>query len=280
MSPMSLRSSLLSVPLFPLLALLVACEASPKVWVEDSQEFVIPAAGIQSVWVRTHNGSIRSVGREEPKEAKVIARIRAGGRDDADARACLAAIHLRVEKDEGVLKAGYDFDEKPGWQAQVAFEIEQPAQASLDAETHNGAIRAKALRADLQVLSHNGAIEVQDCRGAWDLGTHNGAIAASGRSEKIKVETHNGAVSCRWVEGGPISGQILTHNGAIDLSLAKGCSARLRCGTSNGRIQNSLPLAEVRTDRHSLRGTLGQGEGELRVDTNNGNIRLRTTEKQ
>jgi len=56
---MSLRSSLLSVPLLPLLMLLVACEPSPKVWVEDSQEFAIPAAGIQSVWVRTHNGSIQ-----------------------------------------------------------------------------------------------------------------------------------------------------------------------------------------------------------------------------
>ena len=71
---------------------------------EDSQEFEIPAAGIQSVWVRTHNGSNRSVGGEEAKEARVIARIRAGGRDDADARACLAAIYLRVEKDNGNIR--------------------------------------------------------------------------------------------------------------------------------------------------------------------------------
>ncbi len=257
-----------------LLPLLGACEPSPKVWIEKSHEFLIPSKSIQSVQVRTHNGAIRSEGMAKLETTKVIAKIRAGGQTQDDAKACLAAIQLKVEEKDGILHAGYDFDRRSGWQAQVSFQIQQAATTPLDAQTHNGAIAAIGLRAQIVGETHNGAVSAKACQGEWKLTTHNGSITVQGKSASLTLLTHNGSISATLEQKGPIAGSLTTHNGNVSVAVAKGSSFRIRCRTSNGRIQNHLALTEVQQEKKTLRGQLGTGTTELTLDTHNGSIRL------
>ena len=266
------------LPLIGLVPILASCQVSPKVWVEDSKEFTIPAQGIQSVDVKTYNGAIKSQGVSGLTKATVLAKIRAGGQDEADAKACLAAVTLQVEAKDGVLQAGYDFSSKRGWQVQVSFEIQQPHKAPLTASTHNGGIHAKGIQGRIEVDTHNGGISVQDCEGEWALQTHNGGIHASGKCSKFALETHNGGIAVHSNLGGPITGNLTTHNGGVQLTLSKRASATLECSTTNGRVKSSLPLTEQKTTKTSLRGKLGEGQTKLRIRTHNGAIDLEASD--
>lgn len=264
--------ALRGLPLLVLLALLPGCQLPPSVWVEDSREFTIPAEQIQSVDIETYNGGIKSQGVSGLTKATVLARIRAGGQDEADAKACLAAVSVHVEAKDAVLLAGYDFSSRRGWQVQVSFEIQQPHEAPLTASTHNGGISATGIEGRIQVDSHNGGIHVVDCEGEWSLQTHNGGIQASGKCSKFDIETHNGGIAVRIDQGGPITGDLVTHNGGVRLTLSPRASANLDCSTSNGRIQCSLPMTATEATKTSLRAMLGEGRTRLRIRTHNGAI--------
>jgi len=246
--------------------------------VEDSREFKIPAEQIRSVDVESHNGGILSQGVPGLEQATVLARIRAGGQDEADAKACLSAVNLQVEAKDGVLLAGYDFSGQRGWQVQVSFEIQQPRKARLTASTHNGGIHAKGIEGRIQVGSHNGGIQVSDCDGEWSLQTHNGGIQASGSCPKFEIETHNGGIAVRIDRGGPITGDLTTHNGDVELALSTRALANLDCGTSNGRIQCSLPMTGTEATKTSLRARLGEGNTRLRIRTHNGAIEVHASD--
>ncbi|HLO65898.1 MAG TPA: DUF4097 family beta strand repeat-containing protein [Holophaga sp.] len=117
--------------------------------------------------------------------------------------------------------------------------------------------------------SVNGEVEAREIGGSAECRTVNGAITVEGVSGAFKAETVNGSIRAHGLQAG-VSGR--TVNGAITLG-AKGLKGRLEATTVNGELKISAPGArDVKAGRRRVEATLGTGEGQLKLQTVNGDI--------
>ncbi|MGD2095779.1 MAG: DUF4097 family beta strand repeat-containing protein, partial [Phycisphaerales bacterium] len=69
---------------------------------------------------------------------------------------------------------------------------------------------------------------------------------------------------------------LITHNGSIELESPPNFSAEVNASTHNGSINTDLPITvKGKVSKRRLVGTIGTGEGKLRLETHNGSIRIR-----
>ena len=256
-----------------------ACSSSPTHWTEVvNEERLIDSASLKAVAVRTHDGTIAFNGRDDVSGDTVVSvRKRGGGSSPSDAEAALDAIDVYIEPaGSGLQKIGWRWKgvKRRGWGARVDFEIAAPGGIRLDAETHNGAVRARGLTADASLTTHNGAIDVASSGRSLNVITHNGRIVAQYSGESVSLTTHNGSITTDLSGARAPSGVITTHNGAIRVDLGEASSTRLICQTHRGTISCDLPLRDSRVSQSRLIGTVGDGTGTLNMTTHNGSIRL------
>ena len=87
--------------------------------------------------------------------------------------------------------------------------------------------------------------------------------------------THNGDVRGDFEASSILDGIIKTHNGSIVLDLGDRASTRISFSTRDGHISVNDEFHVDRREKHSLLGSLGEGEGKLTVVAHNGSLRLR-----
>ena len=76
----------------------------------------------------------------------------------------------------------------------------------------------------------------------------------------------------------PEDAEFRTVNGSVDLTMPPDLSAEVSIKLLNGDIETDFPV-EVHEGRYvgsKARGTIGGGEHDLRIETVNGSIRLRS----
>jgi len=140
----------------------------------------------------------------------------------------------------------------------VQFTVEVPQGAGFVGRTVNGGIEADGIPGDVRAKTVNGGIRVST-------------------SGSARCETVNGSVRAtlgtpHWQ--GPLD--FKTVNGGITVELPSGAGAAVRAKTVNGGIDTDFPLTvKGKLNRHSLSGTIGNGGGELLLQTVNGGIQLR-----
>lgn len=141
---------------------------------------------------------------------------------------------------------------------EVRFRVLVPQGVEFTGRTVNGAVDVRDLDGDVVARTVNGAISVST------------AGAATARTVNGTIEAEMGALS----GGGPY--RFETVNGGITLTLPEGAGADVEARTLNGSIATDFPLTvQGRFGPRSLRGTIGGGGPELRVETTNGSIELR-----
>ncbi len=253
---------------------------SSTVWSDQvEQELRVDTSGIAKFHVRTHNGSIQHTGTSVAgSTATVVVTKKGGGRTMADAEAALAAIQIVSKTDaDGVHRLGWEWSGKKGkkWVGQVCFQIEAPKTLRFDGKTHNGEIRVSDVAANVKVVTHNGQIHVDGRGSTLYAETHNGEVVADYEGEDVTLRTHNGGVTADLGDCTAIDARIETHNGGVELLVGQAASAKLECETHNGRIRVDLPMSATRHSQDGLKGILGEGEGELKVQTHNGSISVK-----
>ena len=206
----------------------------------------------------TRNGRIQAAGVGELDEVRVVVHKRGGGDTREDAEAALAAIQLEHAVNDGELAVRWSWrpERRRGWHAFVSYEVEFPSVLSVVLESHNGEILLRGAEGAAQVTTHNGTIEV------------------SGPMRELRAETHNGNVRANLSFAGAVSGRVDTHNGNVNVRLDPAASVRVQCATHNGGVTSGLALQDEFRGRNFLTGVLGAGEGELRVKTHNGSVRI------
>jgi len=248
---------------------------SASTWVVDEETFAIDPAGLAHVCCTTTNGQVVVQG-QEGGEIVVRVRKRAGGSSDADAEEALRAIEILHKRVDGGVALGWRWrvERESGWRAAVSFEITQPRSLPVRVELHNGSVRVVGIAAPVTVKTHNGRVTLHDCRGKVAGVTHNGSIDAEVASAELDLRTHNGSVRLVLGGAGPVSGTVSTDNGSVHLGIAGTPSVRLVCSTDNGRVSCERPLGEVERGRNFLVADVGEAQGRLRVETDNGSIRI------
>ena len=286
---------LLAFGLFALAMTSCVYLASGRVWTTDENDLAQALNGLESLVVNSQNGSITVQGAEGAEEIAVHVVKRAGGKDDADAAACMEAIQVekKVEGHTFHLSWKWAKPREKTWQASVSFEVRAPRQMTVAVEshngaisvsnmtgettllTHNGAVRINGLAADLKAQTHNGRIDVADVVGDVDVETHNGAIVVAAVVSDVRIVTYNGGVEADLSGSEAVNGTITTHNGQVTVALRDKASARLACRTGNGAIHPDRDMSVTLKQRNRLEGQVGAGDGQLSVETHNGSITLR-----
>lgn len=130
---------------------------------------------------------------------------------------------------------------------------------------------------------------------ALEIGNKVGKIRLSNITETIKAQTDVGQITCREISNdidlkadvgtvkvvyskdapAACSITIATDVGGIELTTPPDFSATVYAETDVGLIRTDLPLTVRGKISKSLHGTIGAGEGELRLKTDVGSIRIR-----
>lgn len=165
---------------------------------------------------------------------------------------------------------------------------------SLDVDTGSGNITVRGVVGDLRVDTGSGRVDVSDVRGREiEIDTGSGGVKGYDLSaDVVGVDTGSGSIELERVTAPVVS--LDTGSGSIDIELMNdidrldadtgsgsvtvrapaGLGATVEIETGSGGIDLDFPL-EVRTVRRDhVRGTIGDGRGEINIDTGSGSIRL------
>ena len=146
---------------------------------------------------------------------------------------------------------------------------------------------------EIQVVNVNGGISVTGCEAGVTVEDTNGELVLEEVSGQVTAVLVNGVILLTAVEGegelavtnGSISGQLvltaggtlraITINGTITLAVPDTVGAELDATAVNGSISvTGLPLTITSSSLTSLRGTIGDGSGQIVLVTVNGTITL------
>jgi hypothetical protein len=256
---------------------IAGCSKVPIVWVSRQEHHEVPVETATGLAATTHNGTQTAVGVAEQGDKVVIeANVRGGGATLSDARKALEAIVVSAEREGETINLGWDWKtaQKPGWGAEVAFDIKLPPRLNVKLVTHNGAVVARGIAGECVLETHNGQVTAQTGGVRLDASSHNGALEITTAAADVVLETHNGGISARLETAGDVGGRITTHNGGIVVVLAGSAAALLDCSTSNGRIHCDHNLEQVSVNQTSLKGSVRGGTKTLRIETSNGSIKI------
>jgi hypothetical protein len=142
----------------------------------------------------------------------------------------------------------------------VDFELQIPTGVHFSGHTVNGGVTAEKLRGNIDAHTVNGTVTLSTS-GYAAARTVNGSIRAA-------------FSGTRWDD--PL--EFKTVNGSITLDLPQRLDADVHAQAVNGGISTDFPaVARSRPARKTLDTTLGFGGPELRCQTVNGSITLRTS---
>lgn len=164
----------------------------------------------------------------------------------------------------------------------------------LSIETGSGMVEARGVAGDLLVETGSGRVEVADVRGGEIvIDTGSGRVTGAGLSaESVTVDTGSGSIELQGVTASAIS--LDTGSGSIDIELLEDVDrlhadtgsgsvtvrapdrlgADVEIETGSGGIDLDFPVELRSTRRNRVEGTIGDGRGEIRIDTGSGGVRL------
>lgn len=170
---------------------------------------------------------------------------------------------------------------------------------SLEIETGSGNVAARTIRGDLDIETGSGDVEVRDVSGGRvDLETGSGDITgATLQGSMLSVETGSGNIELDGVTAPTQSHEtgsgditlglasdvdelsIETGSGNVTLKVPPAFGAEVSVETSSGDVDTDIPLTITRRSDDRLTGRIGDGQGQVSIETGSGSVRFRPAER-
>ncbi|MFC1783526.1 DUF4097 domain-containing protein [Planctomycetota bacterium] len=250
----------------------------PQVKHERTVELSAPLAPGSDFTAQTHNGYIY-VNGAETEECSVTATITGRAENDEDALRIAEETQVNLESTGARLSAKIKKPDLARRQSvSVDLDVTVPHQTDLGLETHNGAFEIVNIVGDVDGVTHNGRVKIEQITGDIEMQTHNGSFYCREVSGDMELVTHNGKVQAVYAESAPpvCDVSIVSHNGSLDLTTPTNFSADVTVSTHNGSISTDLPLTITgKFGKRKINGTIGDGQGNLHLETHNGSIKIR-----
>lgn len=167
----------------------------------------------------------------------------------------------------------------------------------LDVDTGSGSITVRGVDGDLRVDTGSGGVEVSEVRGrAIEVDTGSGRVRGARLSaDVVVIDTGSGSIEVESVTSrdvmldtgsGSIDVELTTDvdrldvdtgSGSITVRAPAGLGATVDIETGSGGIDLDFPVQVRSVQRDRVRGTIGDGRGEIIIDTGSGSIRLLRT---
>lgn len=227
----------------------------------------------------TSFGSITITGADVA-DCEVIAEIAVQAPTKEEAQQIAEQVQIKLESTGKTLTLDV---EKPKLKCNrsvgVSFEITVPKQTNIECETSFGKIKVSDI--DGNVKAHTGfaAIEADDIQGAVHLETSYGQVSCRRITPtELLARSSFGAINivCSPQTKPEINADIETSFGEIDFVAPPNYSGRVQLETSFGSIDTDLPLTvKGSLSEDKIKGSIGDGNGSLRLKTSFGSIKLR-----
>jgi len=180
-------------------------------------------------------------------------------------------------------------------------------------DTGSGAVTARGIRGELSVDTGSGSVEVREVAGLLSVDTGSGSVTVEGAegpaividtgsghvagsnltSEELFVDTGSGRVELTGVRSqdimidtgsGGVTLELLsdvrglvidTGSGRVDLAIPDDLGAKIEIETGSGRIDFDFPITVSKAERSYVYGQIGDGAGEIQIETGSGGVRVR-----
>jgi hypothetical protein len=238
---------------------LSACNGDPFSGGQQAQEeffFEEDATGRTEFRLEGINGNMDVIAESGTEDLVVggFRRVRSSSLADAQEQLDRLQVNVSVEGDAIVIRTEQPSDTE-GRTFEVEYNLIVPERLEGNIRNVNGNVLIDAMDDDLEVITVNGNITLQDHFGSADVTTTNGNLDAS-----VTISV-GGVINMNAVNGG------------IELDIPASTSATFAARLANGDITTSgLSLDDAQSTPFSLTGVLGDGDGEIDIETVNGNI--------
>ncbi len=149
-----------------------------------------------------------------------------------------------------------------------------------DLHTSYGSIEADELKGDsIKLHSDSGGIHVTNASAhTVDMSTSYGRITSRQITTgdlTAKSGSGNLDVDCSQATPADITARLVTSYGSIDFTAPPGFAGQVDLSTSYGSIATSRPITvSGEVSKKRLKGTIGEGNGKLHLQTSSGSINL------
>lgn len=220
------------------------------------------------------NGAVTVTGSAATNQITVAGtrRVRSDSQADAENRLLDLQVATTVSQD-AILVRTEQPQNTEGRSYEVDYVITLPVDLAIHLVTVNGNVTVSNAKAGLDVSGVNGNITVSNVDGL-DVTIVNGNVTVTD-AEDINVAVTNGNIT---FDINPPPGDEVhaaTVNGNIVLVISAGASTDIKAIRENGTVTTiSLPLTNYSDDGRVFKARLGAGEGQITLQTVNGNIVL------
>jgi DUF4097 and DUF4098 domain-containing protein YvlB len=165
----------------------------------------------------------------------------------------------------------------------------------LSLDTGSGEVRVTDAQGEVDLDTGSGSVEVNGIRGPrLTMDTGSGRVRGTDVvADEIELDTGSGSVRLVQVQSKRItldsgsgsveldlrsdveSVRIESGSGGITLGVPESLGAAIRIDTGSGGIDTDIPIQVRKAERNYLDGTIGDGKGEISIETGSGGVRLR-----
>jgi len=210
--------------------------------------------------VHTEVGSIKVTGSNTPQSG---IKVKITGKGDTIEKAQEVAqnINITVKDDNNnvYIKINKPLEVKSSWYS-MDYTIEVPENISLEYKTNVGSATVSNIKGDITASCDVGSIT---CENAWG---------------KVNLNADVGNISLAYAEdaNSQVNAEMSVDVGSIHFKGPKNISAKLDVSTDVGSIHSDLPIAVTgNICSKRLNGTVGQGQGNVRLKTDVGSIDIK-----
>ncbi len=146
----------------------------------------------------------------------------------------------------------------------------------LRADTGSGSVSVMDVTGEVVLIdTGSGSVEAADIQATrLTVDTGSGSIElGSIRAEEILLDTGSGSVEIELLAG-VRSLEIDTGSGGVVVYVPADLSAAIEVDTGSGGIDVDFPLTVSQVERTHLVGQIGDGRGQIHIDTGSGSVRL------
>ena len=171
-------------------------------------------------------------------------------------------------------------------------------QGEINGDTSGGDIVAKDCNGATTLDTSGGRIEVTGGRGKLSVDTSGGNVTVLNRVGDTKVESSGGKLRLGHISGkltaatsggsvsailpSPVGGDVRleTSGGSITVVTPPNAALTIDAETSAGSVRSDLPVANMKRDDDSLRGTINGGGTKLVLRSSAGSINIVSADKE
>jgi len=226
---------------------------------EKAEHASAPVTDTTELDIETDVGSITVTGAEV-NDCNITAEITVKARTKEKARELAEEVKIEIQPsgDKLSIKARKPTALKSR-SLIVDFKIKAPKQLNLNCSTHVGTIK------------------VSDIKGQIKASANVGSIICNLVVTGIELNANVGSISVKYsdIAAAACNVNIITNVGSIEFIGPPQLSAQLDASTNVGSIKTDKPVTVVGKIGKSIKGTIGEGQGKVRLRTNVGSIEIK-----